>query len=667
VGYFLTRLHYVTLSLGVAAATAASAHPLEDNIESTLSRRGMTRSGAEWAVAVQSLDSGEMLADESADEPLKPASNLKLLTAAAALDLLGADYRIPTSVYADGSREGSTLIGDLWVLGAADPTYNGVHSDSASAALRNLADTIRQSGIRRVTGDLIIAGLFVYADGQGAVRALGGRDADALVLSTVEADHGKLTPTDLGTARVVDEHEFCREANRAAGRRLRTLLDEMGIEIEGAVRTSTRLRPPGTEIARRLSPPLSAIVNKVLHSSINLHSDLLLLHLAFTQRESLSLDDGVAVARAWLRNAGVSLDGFRMCDGSGLSHRNRMTARQLLAILRQMEQSQARRAWHDALPLAGRSGTLRHRMRGTVAEGNVSAKTGTLTGVASLSGYAVAKRTGEHVIFAVIENSPYDDPMTRARARSVVDEIAVLVATGFEDDSAEETRVPVNLPRVGAERSSTGLAIEDDFDGASDGVSWRTSRGANLQRVRKASPSGDGRVGCLVRRGQGEAMALTGPEETDAVAVEAEVHLSYNTKVNESPDVPYQGLVVRAEGDDWLRFVADFDRDKCLKVQAHIGGDWRRLRQWSFPRDFPDPRGEGWHTMRLELRGSEIRAFFDGREMPGGPIHYSALRRGRSGIYVYHWGSRGNTERVAHFDDFRIEPLTDATAVASGD
>jgi D-alanyl-D-alanine carboxypeptidase/D-alanyl-D-alanine-endopeptidase (penicillin-binding protein 4) len=624
------------VALTAALAVGLPARPLDEPLRSTLSAQGQFRGNVRWAYLVEALDTGRVLASRNADLSLKPASNLKLLTAAAALDLLGPDHRIPTTVYAEGRRDGSTLRGDLWVRGLADPTYNGVHSDSASGALRNLADAIHDTGLRRVTGDLVITGLLVYADGRGATQAL-GRGADTLALSNDRRDRGKRMPTDVGTARIVGQSDFFREANRAAGRRLKSLLVDIGVRIEGSVRTATTLQPPGTQIARRTSPPLRSIVRRVLRSSLNLHSDLLLLHLGSTQQGRLRLSSGIATARHWLQSTGASTDGLHMVDGSGLSHANRMTATQLLATLRRMDRSPAAEAWRQALPLAGRSGTLAHRLRGTAAEANLRAKTGTLTGAAALSGYVADRANGERLAFAIIENSPYDRPVAKDQARRVVDRIAAQIAEGVP-----ERRLPVR----------------ESFRDQDPTLAWRTPSGVSLRGgISLGSPEGDGHVGRLTRRGPGQSMAVTGPLETSHVAVEAQVHLSYNPRVDQSALVPYQGIVVRAEGEDWVRYVADFDRDRTLKIQAHVDGQWQRLITWTYPQDFPDPGGPGWHTMRLELRGREVRAFFDGNRMPGRPVQVSSRPKGRSGIYAWHWGDDGTARRSAHFDRFRITDL----------
>ncbi len=623
----------------ILLARGGVAHPLDGSVASVITQSGANRSGVQWAVAAESLDSDLTLASRLANEPLKPASNLKILTTAALLDLLGPDHRIPTTVHADGRIENGTLRGDLWILGFGDPSYTRTHVTSALSALGVVADGIRDAGIRRVTGDLIVTGLFVYANASGAVRALGGSAADTLALSNDRRDRGRLTPSDVGTARIVGQTDFFREANRAAGNRLRTVLGTRGVQISGSVRTSTRLEPPGRQIARRLSPPVGTMIRPILHSSINLHSDLLLIHLGYVTRGELRLRAGIATARAWLAEAGADLDDFHIVDGSGLSHRNRMTANQLLAVLRRINRSSAGPAWRRALPLAGRSGTLAGRFRGTHAEGNMRAKTGTLTGVVSLSGFVTAQANGEDLAFVIFENSPYERPLSNPRARSTTDRIANVIGRGV--------------------RSTGGtLPMSERFPARATDLSWETGRSAQLlSGIQRSTPGGDGRAGRLVRRGPGEARAVTGPSDTERVAVEAAVHLSCDTSVDDSSRVPYQGLVVRAEGDDWIRFVADFDRDRSLKIQARIGGEWQRLAQWTFPGDFPDPGGPGWHRMRLELRGNEIRAFFDRNPLPGGAVRYSRRPTGRSGVYVHHWGGSRSGSRVAHFDDFQIEAL----------
>lgn len=627
---------WIWLALSLALTASAVSQPLSNRLESTIASRGGNRTGVSWSLTVVSLDTGETLASRQSSVPMKPASCLKILPAAVAMDLLGPDYRIPTTVYASGTRDGSTLNGDLWVLGLADPTYNGIHSDSASAALRNLADAIRNAGIRRVTGDLVITGLFVYADGSGATEAL-GRGADTLALSNDREDRDRLTPTDVGYARIVGQEDFIREANLHAGRRLRTQLSNIGVTIGGSIRTESTLHPPGIQIARRRSPPLESIVRRVLESSINLHADLLLLHLGAVRANEMRLSAGISVCRNWLAEAGADLNGFYIVDGSGLSHRNRVTARQLVTVLRRMDRSEAAEAWRGSLPMAGRTGTLAQRMRGTYAEGNMRAKTGTLTGAISLAGYVTDEVNGEDVAFAIVENSPYDNALGRTTARRIVDAAAVVIANGvphFDFPITEDFRQPTRNR-------------------------WHTQRGTTLiSGIDRETPAGDSDVGRLMSHGPGQAMAVTGPLDTDNVAVEALVHLSYDTSVDSSPRVPYQGIVVRADGDNWIRFIGDFDRDRTLKIHAHINGEWQRLRTWTFPDDFPDPGGSGWHQMRLELRGNELTAFFDGNRLPGEPIRFSGRQSGRCGIYVWHWGGNRGDVNLAHFDEFRIEDLS---------
>jgi D-alanyl-D-alanine carboxypeptidase/D-alanyl-D-alanine-endopeptidase (penicillin-binding protein 4) len=181
------------------------------------------------------------------------------------------------------------------------------------------------------------------------------------------------------------------------------------------------------------SPPLSAVAAQTLKPSQNLYTELILRTLGNVvpatpgsiDRPRTSEDAGLAIVKTFLKEAGVITNGLSLTDGSGLSRDDLVTAEASVQLLIYMSRHRHAGVFLDALPIAGVDGTLRNRMKGTVAENNVRAKTGSLRSAASLSGY-LTTAAGERLVFSImVNNYPSDiDP------RSVcIDPITVLLAS----------------------------------------------------------------------------------------------------------------------------------------------------------------------------------------------------------------------------------------------
>ncbi len=235
---------------------------------------------------------------------------------------------------------------------------------------------------------------------------------------------------------------------------LRDSLAQKGVSFTGRSRTtggdSQALLTPGTivisstnglanttqeaaktEIASLQSPPLSVIAAHTLKPSQNLYTELILRTLgrAFPQTTSANQfqtteDAGLSVVKTFLRDAGVVPESLVLSDGSGLSRNDMVTADATVQLLTFMSKHRYGDVFRAALPIAGVDGTLRNRMKGTVAEKNLRAKTGSLSSAASLSGY-VTSAAGENLVFSVIVNNYPED----VEARGVPDAIGVLLAS----------------------------------------------------------------------------------------------------------------------------------------------------------------------------------------------------------------------------------------------
>lgn len=324
---------------------------------------------------------GEVVAHDP-DRLLAPASNQKLLTAMAALAVLGPDTRLTTELVV-------TSGGDLVVRGGGDPTLTrlGPHS------LATLAAQTRMSGLAQVPGALLVD---ESAD-DGARRALGWQDWQI--------------PTYTGplSAFMVDDNRWRRDAGfltdpaLANAELLRVALAASGVTIGG----NTGYGATGEDarvVASLQSAPVAQLVNEMLQTSDNQTADLLLKQSGAAASGVGSLAAGGAAARAALERLCVEVTGVDD-DGSGLSRANARSAREWRILLQATRSASWWPIMFEALPIAGRSGTLASRFHGTAAEGNVRAKTGTIIGGAALSGYGTTAG-GRTFIFSIIVNGP---------------------------------------------------------------------------------------------------------------------------------------------------------------------------------------------------------------------------------------------------------------------
>ncbi len=416
---------------------------------------------ASWGVVVQSLDNGQVLYRRNAERLFLPASNLKLLTAAAALARLGPDFRWTTAVLARGTRTGDTLTGDLVVVGRGDPTFSTDAMGDSSDVLRSLrpfSDSLKARGIHvvrgRVAGD---ASLFtgpplgsgwawddLDADYSAPVGALQFNESVAWILATPGASAGQpvslvlqppaaglrvfatavTAPSDSTLARLAWNRAPFGDSVSVSGSlpaghapvrlpvsvpdptryftaALTEALTEGGIAIRGE---SLAVAPPAETLFVWHSPPLSTVLPLFLKPSQNQIGETLLRTLGAEAGGAGSVDSGRSVVRSVLTGFGVPPDAYVLADGSGLSRYDFVAPSALAQVLAALYARPDFPALYAALPVAGVDGTLATRLKGTAAAGNVHAKTGSLTGVRSLSGF-VKDADGENLLFVMLVNN----------------------------------------------------------------------------------------------------------------------------------------------------------------------------------------------------------------------------------------------------------------------
>ena len=331
--------------------------------------------------------------------PLIPASNMKLLVAAAALDVLGPDYRFTTSVF--GNRSGAIVVGDLWLVGGGDPVLSTraypstqTYATLNPTYLETLADDLVASGVTLVTGAVI--GDESRYDTERYVPTWGDgiRAIEAGPLGALMVDDGVLVG------------EPFKPANPAAGAAtaFTRLLQARGVTVVGAARSG--VVPPGASALGQLtSAPLSGILADLLTNSDNNAAELLLKEIGLVNKQQPTRVAGLQTITEVLEARAIPVDGLVLADGSGLDSSNQVSCQLLVSLLGAYGVDSP---LGQALAVAGATGTLREQFTSGPALNRVLAKTGTLRLAKSLSGFfPVVDATGQSVItFAFVLNGP---------------------------------------------------------------------------------------------------------------------------------------------------------------------------------------------------------------------------------------------------------------------
>jgi D-alanyl-D-alanine carboxypeptidase/D-alanyl-D-alanine-endopeptidase (penicillin-binding protein 4) len=423
-------------------------------------------SNAHWGILVVDPERGDTLYSRNAGKLFMPASNMKILTSATALAQLGPDYRYRTVFAARGSVANGTLNGDLLVIGRGDPSVSDHMLHDAMIPLRAIADSLAARGIHRIAGTIVAAGNafpsdvfgygWTYDDFEDSYSA----PIDELLFNegfSVLHIRGGDRPGDPARVDVTPAHSFPRvhvqattiaapttsdwRRGRGEGLRahkdsttwdvildgqiavgdtavievthhdpdvayvaaVREALRDKGIAVDDTPVTDTYGR--ADTLATLSSPPLSEILKALMKPSQNQIAEMLFRTVALEQTGAGRTDSARAVVSAQIAKWGVSVSAEAVVrDGSGLSRYDYISPRTVVRILDAMRRSPHFSAYYDALPIAGVDGTIRNRMKGTPAQGNVHAKTGSVALARSLSGYVT---TADHhmLIFSFLANN----------------------------------------------------------------------------------------------------------------------------------------------------------------------------------------------------------------------------------------------------------------------
>jgi D-alanyl-D-alanine carboxypeptidase/D-alanyl-D-alanine-endopeptidase (penicillin-binding protein 4) len=389
----------VAALLCALALPAAAAASLQSALDRALNVPHVSLA-ATGAVALD-LATGQTVYSKNAGLPLIPASNEKLTVTYAALTALSPAFRIETDVLGEGSQVGATWRGDLVLKGYGDPTLS-------SADLTSLARQIRAAGIARVTGRIVADESWFDT----RRTAFGWKPSfyifESPPLSALIVDRGRIG------------RYTSHDPALAAAQLFRAALVRAGVAV-GRTAVHGRADDDAVPLATVDSPTLDAIVHWMDRVSDNFVAEMLVKEVGAVQAGSGTTAAGVGVITGLLAQAGVPLDGVRLVDGSGLSLLDRLTPNALAGLLSVMWQDlEVRLDLLTSLPVAGRTGTLEHRMRSGPATGVVRAKTGTTSNASALSGYV-----GDRYVFSVLQNGY---PVSWTWARLAQDRFAAALA-----------------------------------------------------------------------------------------------------------------------------------------------------------------------------------------------------------------------------------------------
>lgn len=436
--------------------------------------------GGSWGVMVTSVSRGDTLFSRNAGDPMRPASTMKLFTSALAFHRFGPEYQFSTDVLRDGSVSADgTLNGNIIVRGDGDPALSGRFMDGGpNAPMQALAQRVAAAGIKRVTGDVI--GDATGFDGESIPdgwqrRYLGAAYAarvSALSLNENIVWVATSPGPSVGSKAIValepatTAFPVINDARTVAGggaslrmqkrsdgtivvsgsigrssgtRRYSYVVDDPALFATGAFRAAlqaagvqvggtTRLAPTpprAVKVVSLPSPPLARMVSAMNRESINHYAELLFRDAARGPQRNVqgTVATGNAAMHKFFAGLGADTTTIYNADGSGLSVNDRMSARDMIQLLDYAHRAPWGPEFHASLPLAGESGTQRKRMKGSPAEGNLHAKTGTTNDVIALAGYVTAQN-GELLSFAFLYNGT-----DRWTARSTIDVMGETLAS----------------------------------------------------------------------------------------------------------------------------------------------------------------------------------------------------------------------------------------------
>ncbi len=442
-----------------AAATPvdkATGANLEERLTSLIN--GRVASASEASIEVVEIDNGRVVAEHDPHQPLAPASNMKLFTTAAAIDLMKPTFEITTNVYVRGNIEPSgTLDGDVKIVGHGDPTIGGrFHDGQATAVIQEWATDLQRAGIKTVRGNLILEygyfdteyihptwpldqlqnwyeapiSAFSMQEGCVQVRVTPSRPGRTCVVQLEPPTEFLDVQNSCVTGRGLPFITRPRNSNTVivrGGVPARSGATEVfvsvedpihyfatvtaetfirsGLKMEGSIVVTPRDPRSDWRAVAQHTTPLNIVVYVINKKSQNHYAEQLVKMIGAEVKKSGTWDAGTSAVTEWLtKKLDVPADEYHQADGSGMSRNNRASANAFIHLLTYMWKSPYRDDFVSSLPYSGDpDAKFGKRLKAAPYARQVYAKTGYIVGVVGLSGYVHAQ-SGKVYAFSFIFN-----------------------------------------------------------------------------------------------------------------------------------------------------------------------------------------------------------------------------------------------------------------------
>lgn len=410
---------------------------------------------ASVGIVISDLESGKQVAANQANLAMTPASTQKLLTSAAALEILGNQYQFKTTIETDGKIPADgKLNGNLLIKGFGDPTLESKYFPRRTDIRLGIAEKLKELGIRSIRGKILVDDSYItphipatwiwedlgnyygavpngltYHDNLYSLFFNSGRaESKTTLVSCMPKNTGLVFDNRVVSSDINRDLAYIFGGNTSPQRRIEGSIpkNRSNFEVKGALADpkislvealKTSFAEAGIVLEEKplpslnkktlfnlYSPKLKEIIQLTNQKSINLFADHLLFEIGQHEYGNASWKNGIMAVKSFWHSKGLSTKYISLYDGSGLSHFNAVSASFFDQVLQYMYRSSSKQEFISSLPVSGVSGTLKNFAKKSSFKGKWKAKTGSMTGVRTYCGYLKSKTGKEYSVTILINN-----------------------------------------------------------------------------------------------------------------------------------------------------------------------------------------------------------------------------------------------------------------------